>query len=39
MFNPADLQDNKLHKLEIKAIEDRYVIIIDDAYVFLGEIF
>ena len=39
MFNPAEFEDGKMHKIEIKAIEDRYVVIIDDEHIFLGEIF
>jgi hypothetical protein len=38
-LNPLDLQDKKLHKIDIRALEGRYVLIIDDAYVFLGEFF
>lgn len=38
-LNPLDLQARNLHKIDIKALEGRYVIIIDDAYIFLGEFF
>ncbi len=39
MADPDTFDETTLHKVQIKQLEDRYVIIIDDQMIFVAEEF